>query len=58
MRYEKHNEHPGTEGRGKQMGYYNYFIGNDKSKHATNVGLYKEVVLKDLYKGNRCTVLF
>ena len=51
MRYEKHNEHPGTEGRGKQMGYYNYFIGNDKSKHATNVGLYKEVVVKDLYKG-------
>jgi hypothetical protein len=33
------------------MGYYNYFIGNDKSKHATNCGLYKEVVVKDLYKG-------
>ncbi len=31
--------------------YYNYFIGNDKSKWATNVRGYGEAILKELYTG-------
>lgn len=34
------------EGKQKQEGYYNYLIGNDPSKHASNVGLYKEALVK------------
>lgn len=40
-----------TESKQKQQGYYNYLIGNDPSKHASNVGLYKEAVVKDVYNG-------
>jgi hypothetical protein len=40
-----------TEGKEKQAGYYNYLIGNDPGKHASNVGLYKEALLKDVYHG-------
>jgi type IX secretion system substrate protein/beta-propeller repeat-containing protein len=39
------------EGLEKQAGYHNYFIGNDPSKHASNVGLYKLVKAKNVYKG-------
>lgn len=31
--------------------YYNYLIGNDPSKHASNVGLYQEVFYENLYDG-------
>lgn len=31
--------------------YHNYFIGNDTSKYATNVGLFSEVLGKELYQG-------
>jgi gliding motility-associated-like protein len=31
--------------------YYNFFIGNDESKWASNVGAYGEFVLKELYDG-------
>jgi gliding motility-associated-like protein len=48
---QDHNPAPATESRQKQEGYYNYLIGNDPSKHASNVGLYKEVVVKDVYHG-------
>lgn len=40
-----------TEGKQKLQGYYNYLIGNNPSKHATHVALYKEVVLKNVYNG-------
>lgn len=40
-----------VEGKQRQEGYYNYFIGNDPSKYATNVGLYKEAVVKGVYSG-------
>jgi hypothetical protein len=40
-----------TQGKQKQDGYYNYFLGNDHSKHASNVGLYKEALVKDVYTG-------
>jgi hypothetical protein len=49
MRLLNHNVNPVSEGKHKQEGYYNYFIGNDHSKHATYVGRYKEVLVKDIY---------
>lgn len=48
---QNHNPSPQREGRQKQEGYYNYLIGNDPSKHATYVGLYKEAVVKNVYNG-------
>ncbi|MCX7769429.1 MAG: hypothetical protein N2110_10495, partial [Flavobacteriales bacterium] len=39
------------QGQRKQQGYYNYFLGNDPSKWASEVGLYQEAVVKDLYPG-------
>jgi hypothetical protein len=51
MKLQNHNPNPATESKEKQEGYYNYLIGNDPSKHASYVGLYKEAVVKDVYKG-------
>ncbi|MCX7769408.1 MAG: SBBP repeat-containing protein [Flavobacteriales bacterium] len=39
------------QGRLKLQGYYNYFLGNDPSRWASEVGLYKEAVVKELYPG-------
>lgn len=35
----------------KQTTYFNYFIGNSSEKHATEVGLYEELVGENLYNG-------
>jgi hypothetical protein len=35
----------------QQEAYYNYLMGNDPSKHASNVGLYKEAFVKEVYPG-------
>lgn len=35
----------------KQAGYYNYFIGNDQTAWATEVPLYGEVGIENLYQG-------
>jgi len=51
MEVQGYHENPVREGREKQEGYYNYFIGNDPSKYATFVGLYKEAVIKNVYEG-------
>jgi hypothetical protein len=51
LKLQNHNEKPLPEGKQKQEGYYNYLIGNDPSKHASNVGLYKEAVVKNVYNG-------
>jgi hypothetical protein len=51
MKLQNHNANPQREGKQKQAGYYNYLIGNDPSKHASNVGLYKEAVVKSVYNG-------
>jgi hypothetical protein len=51
MKLQNHQTHPLPEGKQKQEGYYNYFIGNDPSKHASYVGLYKEAVVKNVYNG-------
>jgi hypothetical protein len=39
------------DGINKQEGYYNYFIGNDSTKWASNVPLFKEVKVKNVYNG-------
>jgi hypothetical protein len=39
-----------SSGNDKREGYYNYFIGNDKSKWANFVHLYDNVELKGVYK--------
>ena len=46
-------ELPALKPGSKKSGVYNYFIGNDQSKWARNVGLYKEVRLQDIYEGIR-----
>lgn len=51
MKLGNHDPSPVREGKHQQPGYYNYFIGNDPSKHATNVGLFKEAVVKNVYPG-------
>jgi len=51
VKLQGYHENPVREGREKQEGYYNYFIGNDPSKYATFVGLYKEAVIKNVYDG-------
>ena len=51
VKLQGYNENPVREGKEKQEGYYNYFIGNDPSKYATFVGLYKEAVIKNVYDG-------
>jgi hypothetical protein len=51
MKLQNHNANPLPQGKQKQEGYYNYLIGNDPSKHASNVGLYKEAVVKNVYNG-------
>jgi hypothetical protein len=51
LKLQNHNANPQPEGKHKQEGYYNYLIGNDPSKHATYVGLYKEAVVKNVYNG-------
>ncbi len=38
-------------GQDPQPGYYNYFIGNDPSKWASFVGLYRAAVVRDVYAG-------
>ncbi|MBD3638433.1 MAG: gliding motility-associated C-terminal domain-containing protein [Crocinitomicaceae bacterium] len=49
------NENPSLEKLSTCPEYYNYFIGNDKSRWAKNVKAYKEVVYKDLYPGIHLT---
>ena len=36
-------------GNQKSNGYYNYFLGNDQTKWATNVGLFKESLINNMY---------
>lgn len=45
------NKNVVPEGNYKQEAYYNYFIDNDKSKWASFVALYNEVVIKNIYDG-------
>lgn len=40
-----------TKGLKRKDAYYNYFIGNDKSKWSTHVPLFEELVIENLYDG-------
>jgi len=40
-----------VEAQEKQSFYHNYFIGNDPKKWSSQVGVYKTVIYKGLYKG-------
>lgn len=37
-------------GKNKQDAYYNYFIGNEPDKWASNVSLFNEVIIKNMYE--------
>ncbi|MBL7993689.1 MAG: hypothetical protein JNN25_19785, partial [Candidatus Kapabacteria bacterium] len=43
--------HIPSHGEDKQTAYYNYFLGNDRSKWASNVPLYGSVRLEEVYPG-------
>ena len=47
--FEGADVNPAISAQGKQIAYHNYFIGNDPSKWASNVRLYKQVTYKELY---------
>ena len=47
-----------ARGMEKQTPYFNYFIGNDRSKWASNVPSYAEVRLDNLYDGISARVYF
>jgi hypothetical protein len=51
LKLQNHQPNPKAEGKIKQPGYYNYLIGNDPNKHASNVGLYREAIVKNVYNG-------
>ncbi|MCS7076778.1 MAG: SBBP repeat-containing protein [Bacteroidia bacterium] len=48
---ENCNHNPWYEGKMQLEGYHNYFIGNEPTKYASYVGLYKEVWIKNVYNG-------
>lgn len=49
MRYVNSNPYPIINNKGKSEWYENYYLGNDKSKWASNVHAYDEVNYKDIY---------
>ncbi|MEO7923846.1 MAG: SBBP repeat-containing protein [Chitinophagaceae bacterium] len=51
MTLQNANPTPSSEGIEKSVAYYNYFLGNDLSKWASNVALYKEALVKNVYIG-------
>jgi len=44
------NQSPSPSGFNKSETYYNYFIGNDKNKWASNVPLFNEVTVNNIYE--------
>lgn len=51
LNFPSSNQFSRTEKFNKSETYYNFFIGNDKSKWLSDVHGYEEVVLKDFYYG-------
>lgn len=45
------NKYAASTGENRQEGYYNYFLGNDQTKWASNVPLYGNVVINEIYPG-------
>lgn len=46
-----HNDYIFSEPKYQKQGFHNYFIGNEPKKWATYVGLYEEIVIKNIYNG-------
>ncbi|MCX7696278.1 MAG: SBBP repeat-containing protein [Bacteroidales bacterium] len=38
-------------GKLKLQSYHNYFLGNDPQKHKSQIALYREIVMKEIYQG-------
>ena len=51
LTFEGSNEVTSIEKSGKSKQYYNYFVGNDESKWASDVHGFEEAVLKEFYDG-------
>jgi hypothetical protein len=51
MVFNGRNDKISFNATGKSKTYYNYFIGNDKNKWATNVRIYNEVKVRNIYDG-------
>jgi hypothetical protein len=51
MRFVGSDKDASFAGIEKLTTYHNYFFGNDKTKWATNVPLYKEIEVKEIYSG-------
>lgn len=49
--FQKNNSSQQFSGDIKQESYFNYFLGKDESKWASNVRLYKGATVKELYNG-------
>ncbi len=49
--FKNNNSSQQFVGNIEQDGYYNYLLGNDKSKWASNIRLYKGATVKELYNG-------
>lgn len=51
VKFSGANPDPVALGEGSSSEYYNYFIGNDPSRWASGTRAYKQVYLKELWKG-------
>lgn len=40
-----------AHGKQQQTGYYHFLVGDDPSRHASNIALFKEVIVHDIYPG-------
>ncbi len=45
------NANPCSETKQKNDAYYNYLVGNNPEKWASYVGLYQEIIVKNIYEG-------
>ena len=51
MKFVNHNSEVSFAGAEKLSAYHNYFIGNDETRWAANVPLYRAVEVKEIYSG-------
>ena len=51
MKLQNQNQNVSPEVKEKQAAYYNYFLGNDPNKHVTNVSIYNQALVKNVYNG-------
>jgi hypothetical protein len=51
MNFSGESLNPEIIRNGKLSGYYNYYLGNDKSKWVSRVETFKEIILEGIYEG-------